>query len=140
MTVDGDPEVRAGGGLVWRRGDDGVVQILLVHRPRYDDWTLPKGKCDPDETELDCAVREVAEETGLACSVGDELTPVSYVDHKGRTKRVRYWAMRVEAGAFEPNDEVDRAEWLPLAGALARLSYPHDRPVVAAWAASFHNA
>ena len=113
------------------RGDDGVVQILLVHRPRYDDWTLPKGKCDPDETELDCAVREVGEETGFTCSVGDELTPVSYVDHKGRAKRVRYWAMRVEAGEFEPNDEVDEVRWVEWDKACDLLSYRRDRDLFA---------
>lgn len=140
-----DPQVRAGGGLVWRGIGAGAgaganvelsaVQILVVHRPRYDDWTLPKGKCDPGESYRDCALREVEEETGFVCELGDELPDVRYVDHKGRTKRVRYWVMQVNGGEFAANDEVDDVEWLPAADVAQRLSYRHDIPVVEAFLA-----
>jgi 8-oxo-dGTP diphosphatase len=108
------------------------VEVLVVHRPRYDDWSLPKGKCDRGESYREAAVREVAEETGAVCRVGPELPDVRYLDHKGRTKRSRYWAMEHLHGSFEPNDEVDEVRWLPLPAATALLSYPHDRPVVEA--------
>ena len=117
--------VRAGGGLVQRVASNGV-EVLLVHRPRYDDWSLPKGKCDPGETFLDAAVREVFEETGLACVVGEPVDQVAYHDHKGRPKVVRYWAMTVVDGAFAPNDEVDEVAWLSVDDARDRLSYQHD--------------
>ncbi len=125
-------EVRAGGGALWRHGDDDTIEVLVVHRPRYDDWSLPKGKCDPGESYLDAAVREVAEETGYAVEVGASLGEVRYVDHKGRAKSVRYWAMTVSDGTFEANDEVDRAKWLAVPEAEALLTYDHDRPVLAA--------
>jgi 8-oxo-dGTP pyrophosphatase MutT (NUDIX family) len=81
--------VRAAGGVVWRRGADGAVEVLVVHRPKYDDWSFPKGKLDPGETEEECALREVDEETGLRCELGEELPTTMYVDRKGRPKRVR---------------------------------------------------
>ena len=126
--------VRAGGGVVWRRRPDGGIDILLVHRPRYGDWSLPKGKCDPGESDEACALREVEEETGLACRIGVELPSTGYRDNKDRRKTVRYWAMEPVSGegAFTPNAEVDDVRWLPLAEALERLSYNHDRPVVEA--------
>ena len=118
--------VRAAGGSVWRRGPDGV-EVLLVHRPRYDDWSFPKGKCDPGEADEACAVREVWEETGLRCDLGEELPEVRYVDHKDRPKVVRYWSMTVaEAFPFEPGDEVDELVWASLGDARDRLSYGHD--------------
>lgn len=125
-------QVRAGGGVVWRRTRTGAVEVLVVHRPRYDDWSLPKGKCDAGETYVDAAVREVHEETGSVCVLGPELPDVRYLDHKGRTKRSRYWAMEHVSGTFEPNDEVDEVRWLAPEAAKAQLSYPHDRPVVSA--------
>lgn len=129
-----DPEVRAAGGLLWRVGDGGRAEVLLVHRPRYDDWTLPKGKCDPGESWEDAAHREVLEETGFDVEFGNELPSVAYRDHKGRTKLVRYWTMKVRSGAFVPNDEVDALAWLPLDTARSRLSYPHDTVVIDAFA------
>ena len=125
-------QVRAAGGVVWRRNPTGEVEVLVVHRPRYDDWSLPKGKCDPGESYRDAAVREVTEETGAVCRLGPELPDVRYLDHKGRTKRSRYWAMEHLTGEFEPNDEVDEVRWLGTEAAMDQLSYPHDRPVVAA--------
>jgi 8-oxo-dGTP diphosphatase len=125
-------EVRAAGGVVWRPNDGGAVEVLVIHRPRYDDWSLPKGKVDPGESDLEAARREVTEETGLRCEVGTELPTVRYVDRHRRPKRVRYWAMTVVDGAFTPNGEVDQICWLTPDETSARLTYAHDRPVVAA--------
>ena len=125
-------EVRAAGGVVWRRAADGV-EVLLVHRPRYDDWSFPKGKNDPGEGDEACALREVAEETGIVAELGDELPTVTYVDHRGRPKVVRYWAMQVlRDGGFEPGDEVDELRWVRLDVAAAILSYQHDVGVLRA--------
>jgi 8-oxo-dGTP pyrophosphatase MutT (NUDIX family) len=128
-----DGFVRAAGGAVLRSGAGGDPEVLLVHRPRYDDWSLPKGKCDPGESYEDCARREVEEETGITADLGDQLPDVRYRDQKGRPKVVRYWVMRPasEPGPFKPNDEVDEVVWLPLAEAEERLSYGHDRGLLA---------
>ncbi|MCU1352975.1 MAG: hydrolase [Acidimicrobiales bacterium] len=133
---EGDPraDVRAAGGVVWRAGPDGAVEVLLVHRERYDDWTLPKGKRDPGETDAECARREVEEETGMRCRLGAELPSTTYVDHRGRSKRVRYWAMEVESGTFAPNDEVDEVRWVPLRAAAELLTYRRDHTVIDALA------
>lgn len=125
------PIVRAAGGVVIREGERGL-EIALVHRPRYDDWSLPKGKRDPGETDEQCAVREVEEETGVRCALGRELLPTRYVDRKGRAKVVRYWEMRVLGQRpFVSNDEIDALVWLPFAEAVANLTYPHDAEVLA---------
>ncbi len=114
----------------------GVVEqdslIAVVHRPRYDDWSLPKGKLDKNESAERAALREVQEETGLSCQLIEELEPVSYTDNRGRPKNVRYWRMQVLSGEFEVNDEVDELRWLSRADALELLSYEHDRELVAA--------
>jgi 8-oxo-dGTP diphosphatase len=124
-------EVKASGGVVWRRSGDGDAEVVVVHRPRYDDWSLPKGKLDQDERWEDAALREVQEEVGLRCTLGEELPPVAYRDNKGREKVVRYWLMEpLDGGAFEPNDEVDEMRWLDLQAATALLSYPHDAELV----------
>jgi len=125
--------VRAAGGVVWRRSGAGPVRILVVHRPRYDDWSLPKGKADDGESDADCALREVWEETGFTCVLGPELPPTRYRDNKGRDKVVRYWAMEPVSGDFSPNSEIDEIRWLPVEEALPLLSYAHDRPVVEAF-------
>jgi 8-oxo-dGTP diphosphatase len=119
-----DAEVKAAGGVV--RREDG--NIAIVHRPRYDDWSLPKGKLDPGESWEDCAVREVWEETGLRCELGEELSPTFYDDRKGRAKAVRYWLMTPteDAEEFEPNEEVDELRWLPASEATELLTYEHD--------------
>jgi len=119
-------EVRAAGGLVVR---DGLV--CLVHRPRYDDWSLPKGKLDPGEGFEQAALREVEEETGLRCRLRGELPEVRYTDARGRPKLVRYWVMDVvDDSGFSPNDEVDELRWAPLAEAARLLSYERDRELV----------
>jgi len=115
--------VRAAGGIVAQNGE-----VLLVHRPRYDDWTFPKGKANADETDEECAVREVREETGLHCTLGAELAATEYLDASGRPKRVRWWRMEpVADDGFAPNAEVDELRWLDAPSARALLSYPRDR-------------
>ena len=120
-------EVEAAGGVVL--DDDG--RVALVHRPRYDDWSLPKGKLDAGESFEEAALREVEEETGMRCRLLDELDPVEYRDHKGRQKLVRYWRMAVdEDPGFMPNDEVDELRWVQPEEAAALLSYSHDAELV----------
>lgn len=121
--------VRAAGGVVWRGRDD-HLEVLVVHRPKYDDWSLPKGKVEPGETDEACAIREVHEETGLECSLDEELVGSEYIDRKGRPKAVRYWAMSPTGGELRANEEVDEARWLPVAAAMTVLSYGHDRGTV----------
>jgi 8-oxo-dGTP diphosphatase len=105
--------IEAAGGLVWRATPDGV-EVLLVHRPDRDDWSLPKGKRRGRETSLRCALREVHEETGLRCIVGPELPPARYKDRKGRSKLVRFWSMQRGSGSFRPNREVDAVRWVSI--------------------------
>ena len=119
--------IRASGGLVVRDGEDGESEVLVVHRPRYDDWSFPKGKLEPGETDEECALREVAEETGLGCELGEELPGTEYVDGHGRKKHVRYWLMRPVGGRLEFEHEVDRARWVSRDEARELLSYARDR-------------
>ncbi len=110
---------------------DGLVAV--VHRPKYDDWSLPKGKLDPGETWEQAALREVEEETGLRCILAEPLDPTRYTDRKGRPKEVRYWRMEVTADTgFEVSDEVDKLRWVPLDEAQELLTHPHDRALVRA--------
>jgi len=119
-------EVKAAGGVPVK---DGLV--VLVHRPKYDDWTLPKGKLDPGESFEQAAVREVEEETSLTCRLGPELAETRYRDNKDRPKVVRWWAMEVESEVpFEPNAEVDELRWLEPAEAAEALTYERDRTLV----------
>ena len=128
--VPANKAVFAAGAVLWRPGSDGTTpEIAVVHRPRYDDWSLPKGKVDPGETEPVTAVREVKEETGYDCVLGRRLTAVSYPVEQG-TKKVRYWAARAGDGQFAPTDEVDEMKWLPASQAMKQLGYPHDRKVL----------
>jgi len=121
--------VRAAGGVVVRAGAAGP-EVLVVHRPRYDDWTFPKGKAKAGESDEDCAVREVAEETGLVCSLAEELPSTSYTDPKGRPKRVRYWRMEVTGGTLAFHHETDDGRWVPLDEAEQLLTYPRDAALV----------
>ena len=117
--------IRAAGGLVVRDGEDGL-EVLVVHRPKYDDWSFPKGKAEGDETDEECALREVAEETGLVCGLGGELPSTEYRDSAGRPKRVRYWRMHPVAGRVELLHEVDEARWVSPRDARGLLSYDRD--------------
>lgn len=126
----GVDRVEAAGGVVVRAGEEGP-EVVLVHRPRYDDWSLPKGKLERDESFEAGALREVAEETGWRCRIVRELEPARYADHKGRPKLVRWFLMEplAEEG-LDPGEEVDELLWLPLAEAIPRLDYEHDRALL----------
>ena len=128
--------VRAAGGAVARAGRRGRAEILVVHRPRYDDWTLPKGKCNPGESDEACALREVEEETGLVCELGEVVAVCDYKDRAGRPKRVRYFAMTPREGAeAAPQNEVDAVRWLTRRRAIGTLTYERDREIVERFAA-----
>ncbi len=143
---DKPPKIPAAGALLWRPGDQGP-EVVLVHRPRYDDWSFPKGKCLPGEHVLITAVREVAEETEIEIILGRKLRTVRYLSD-GRPKQVDYWAGRPAAQAaggadepaepapFTPNEEVDELAWLPLTAAGDRLTYQHDTEVLAEFASA----
>ena len=130
-AMSDQPQVRAAGAAVWRRGAAGV-EWAVIHRPRYDDWSLAKGKLDPGEDFEQAAVREVEEEIGVRGTLGAELPSTTYTDHKGRSKLVRYWLMEASDATFTPNDEVDELRWAPAGEAAAMLTYPRDRDVLRA--------
>ena len=132
-----DPEVRAAGGVLVRIGPDGPL-VAVIHRPKYGDWSLPKGKLDGGESFEEAALREVAEETGMRAELASELSSVSYRDRKGRGKLVRYWLMRPLDGEFEPGEEVDELRWLDPDGARELLSYEHDGELVREAVAASH--
>jgi 8-oxo-(d)GTP phosphatase len=124
-------KVLAAGAALWRSSDDGgEPEVALIHRPRYDDWSLPKGKVDVGESEPVTAVREIREETGYSSHLGRRLTSVSYLVETQGIKKVQYWAARTVDGEFTPNDEVDEVKWLPVSAAIKQLQYPHDRKVL----------
>ncbi|HEV2953336.1 MAG TPA: NUDIX hydrolase [Candidatus Dormibacteraeota bacterium] len=122
--------VQAAGGIVCRPGPADLTEIVVVHRPRYDDWTLPKGKLDPGETMEEAAVREVAEETGLHCTLVRAAGTTQYIDRRGREKVVKYWVMWPMSGKFLASDEVDEIRWLTVEEALPLLSYQRDRDLL----------
>jgi 8-oxo-dGTP diphosphatase len=126
----GREEVHAAGGVVLRDAPGNTREVAVIHRPKYDDWSLPKGKLEAAEGWEQAALREVAEETGIRCELGEELEPARYLDRKGRCKIVRFWLMRPITGEFEPNDEVDELRWLSPEDAAQLLSYEHDRELV----------
>ena len=121
--------IRAAGGVVCRPGESGV-EVLLVHRPAYDDWSFPKGKLERGEDEESAAVREVEEETGLRCRLERELATTRYRNALGRPKTVRYWLMTPIAGTLAAANEVDDARFVPLPRAVELLSYARDRALL----------
>ena len=126
MRRDDSGRVMAAGGVILDE-----QRVCVIHRPRYEDWSLPKGKLDSGESYEAAALREVWEETGLRATCGDELTPHEYVDRKGRPKLVRWWRMTVtEITPFVVNDEVDQRRWVSPAAADRLLDYEHDRVLV----------
>ncbi|EGX59467.1 NUDIX hydrolase [Streptomyces zinciresistens K42] len=138
MTDPDDLTVQAAGCVLWRRSTvAGELEICLVHRPKYDDWSHPKGKLKRGEDALVGALREVAEETGHHARPGAEL-PATHYEADGRPKRVRYWAAEAGPGAFAPNAEVDRLLWLSPRDARLRLTQPRDRELVDALLDALH--
>jgi 8-oxo-dGTP pyrophosphatase MutT (NUDIX family) len=137
-----DAKVRAAGGIVWRPAPDRgqrrwrrpTPEVLLIHRPRYDDWSFPKGKLDDGEADEEAALREVHEETGLQCQLGAPLGETSYDDRRGRRKVVRYWLMEPDDADHPdpvvPNREVDEIRWLAPETAARLLTYLHDRELL----------
>ena len=123
--------VRAAGGVVYRVVAPGpTYEVALVHRPAYDDWSLPKGKLKAAERLEGGALREVEEETGMVCLIERCLGVTRYIDRRGRDKVVWYWLMRAMEGTFKPIAEVDDVRWLPVGEALQQLSYDHDQDII----------
>lgn len=114
---------------MWRKTPEGT-EVLLIHRPKYDDWSFPKGKADRGEDDLTCALREVQEETGLTCEPTQALGTSEYTTRRGRAKSVRYWAMRPVTGKFEPNSEVDAVRWVPVHEVADQLTYEHEATIL----------
>jgi 8-oxo-dGTP diphosphatase len=140
---DAEPVVLAAGGVVWRHGEgkqdqpseqSDQVEVVLVHRPRYGDWSLPKGKLDPGEDHTTAALREVEEETGLRCELEEALPASRYRDRKGRPKVVRYWLMRPVGDAGTPSacttGEIDETVWREVGEAKVMATYERDRELI----------
>ena len=127
-VLEETPLVRAGGGVVWRCAPSAEVEVLVVHRPRYDDWSLPKGKCEPGESDEACAVREVEEETGLRCTLGDFVGSTHYPVREG-LKEVRLFLMDSD-GEPRAQNEIDEVRWLKDDEARELLSYGYDRELL----------
>lgn len=126
MNEVSSPLVLAAGGCIYNN----LGEVLLVHRPKYDDWSFPKGKLDKGESLEECALREVFEETGFTCELEDFIGTVTYEDRKGRQKEVHYWRMNILSGSFQANSEVDKIRWLSDKSAMGLLSYSHDRELL----------
>jgi len=123
--------IRAAGALLWRETGDLTVEIALIHRPRYDDWSLPKGKIELGETALQCAYRELLEETGIRATFTRQLGSVEY-EESGQQKRVKYWAAHcaLNQSKFIANEEVDQLKWLPVSEALAAVTHESDKSII----------
>ncbi|MBA2576337.1 MAG: NUDIX hydrolase [Euzebyaceae bacterium] len=130
--------IRAAGGVLWR-STPGGIELGIVHRPRYGDWTFPKGKLEGSESELEAAVREVREETGASVDVGADLGTISY-QHRGRPKTVRYWAMRALDGGFTATDEIGELRWVAVREVAGVLSYDREREVLRRFVAAVGTA
>ena len=130
MIGDGEPDIRAAGGVLLAADSDGKTMVAVIHRPKYMDWSLPKGKLEKGESWQEAALREVEEETGYTAEPIAELPHVSYLDRKGRRKLVRYWLMEPLDGGFEPHGEVDELRWVAPEEAGELLTYPHDKELV----------
>ncbi|KUO20646.1 DNA mismatch repair protein MutT [Streptomyces dysideae] len=122
--------VRAAGCVLWRRSAVGRIELALVYRPKWDDWSWPKGKLKRGETAREAALREVREETGYTCRLGKELPSARYSDAQGKPKQVSYWAAQATGGAFEPNEEVSDLVWLTPDEARERLTHERDRALI----------
>ncbi len=131
--LSGHEVVRAAGGVIYRQTRRGELEVLLIHRPQQRDWSFPKGKLEAGETDEECALREVEEETGLRCTLERELPPVSYETRKGRLKIVRYWMMVAMGGVAEPRNEVDAVRWVSVDKALGQLTHERDHELLAAF-------
>ncbi|MCX4906777.1 NUDIX hydrolase [Streptomyces sp. NBC_00878] len=137
--MDITPLVRAAGCALWRKSSSGEgIELALVYRPKWSDWSLPKGKLKHDEEARDGAFREVLEETGMECALGPELPTAHYTDAQGRPKEVRYWAAEATSGTFAPNDEVSRLLWLSPEAATQRLTHERDREMVSSLLDALH--
>jgi 8-oxo-dGTP pyrophosphatase MutT (NUDIX family)/phosphohistidine phosphatase SixA len=139
----GTPVVRAAGGVVWRNGTgsngESATEVAIIHRPRYDDWSIPKGKLVPGESDLEGAIREIAEETGYRVRVGRPLGEVTYPKKMGneeRLKVVRYWSMQAEGGLFTPTPEVDQLRWVSVQEAMQALTHERDRDLMRRFASA----
>jgi 8-oxo-dGTP diphosphatase len=137
VSLGGDV-VRAAGGMIVRRRADGGAEVAVVHRPLRVDWSFPKGKCELGETLEECAVREVFEETGFRCRLGEVVGRTEYIDRKERPKVVVYWVMHQESGSFTPGVEVDEVRWVGIAEAADLLTYERDRELLPALEAAVH--
>jgi 8-oxo-dGTP pyrophosphatase MutT (NUDIX family) len=134
-VTDAEPQVRAAGGVLWRRGPGGGREWAVIHRPRYDDWSLPKGKLEAGESLDAAALREVFEETGMRGRLGPHVGVNRYLDNKGRTKTADYFLVEALDGDFASNSEVDELRWLDADAAVSLLSHEHDRRLLARVAA-----
>lgn len=123
--------IRAAGALLWRENSDLALEVALIHRPRYDDWSLPKGKLEIGETALQCAYREVLEETGIRATFTRQLDTIDY-EESGEVKRVKYWAAHCALNniEFAPNEEVDQMRWLPATQALEQATHDSDKSII----------
>ena len=126
---DGKPDIAAAGGVLIAPGEGGP-RVAVIHRPKYMDWSLPKGKLEEGEGWQEAALREVKEETGYRARPSEELDRVSYLDRKSRRKLVRYWLMEPLDGQFEPHGEVDELRWVTEEEADRLLTYDHDKAIV----------
>src|SRR4051794_33079062 len=127
---DSKPEITAAGGVLVARDGEGQTKVAVIHRPKYMDWSLPKGKLEEGESWQEAALREVKEETGYRARPSEELDQVSYLDRKSRRKLVRYWLMEPLDGQFEPHGEVDELRWVTEEEADRLLTYDHDKAIV----------